>query len=123
MARKPTIGKIFTLVYLVLVQYELTLKNEEDIGEMVISSISDAVFENKIKILPLILTGSKMNFLGVHTLIQKVILQDTKISKVAQEILKYPLDTFEDIISSSSSNIGYTKLIEMDIETYPNLIP
>ena len=52
---------------------------------------------------------------------QKYVLQDAKISKGTQEELKCLLDNLEDIMSSSSSNIGYMKLIEMDIETDPNL--
>ena len=52
-----------------------------------------------------------------------MILQDAKIIKDTQEKLKHLLDIFEDIMSSSSSNIGYTKLIEMDTETDPTLPP
>ena len=34
---------------------------------------------------------------------------------------KLKRNAFEDIVSSSLNNIGYTILIEMDIETDPNL--
>ena len=40
-----------------------------------------------------------------------------------EEKLSGPIHALEDIISSSSNDIGYTKLIEMDIETDPNLPP
>ena len=40
-----------------------------------------------------------------------------------QEKLNRLMCTFEDIMSSSSNDIGYTRLIEMDIETDANLSP
>ena len=52
-----------------------------------------------------------------------MVLQDTKISEDTQEKLKYLLYAFKDIMSSFSCNTGCTKLIEMDIETEPNLSP
>ena len=38
-----------------------------------------------------------------------------------QEKFSGLIHAFEDIMSSSSNDIGYTKLIEMGTETYPNL--
>ena len=38
-----------------------------------------------------------------------------------QEKLNSLIHAFEDIMSSSSNDIGYTKFIEMDIETDPKL--
>ena len=37
--------------------------------------------------------------------------------------IKWFIDVSKNIISSSSNDIGYTKLIEMDIETDINLPP
>ena len=50
------------------------------------------------------------------------VLQDAKISNGTKK-LKCLLDNFKYIMSSSSSKIGYTKLIEMDTETDPNSPP
>ena len=64
-----------------------------------------------------------MIFPGDHTPIRKVLLQDAKILSETQEKLNGLIHAFKDIMSSSSNDIGYTKLIEMDIETDPNLPP
>ena len=80
------------------------------------------MMKTTVKVLPSTPIGSKTIFPVDHTLIRKVILQDAKISKVTQEELKFLLDNFEDIMLSSS-DIGYTKLIEVDTETNPNVPP
>ena len=51
-----------------------------------------------------------------------MLLQDAKIL-VDIERLNGLLHAFEDIMFSSSNDTGYTKLIDMDIETDPNLPP
>ena len=61
-----------------------------------------------------------MIFHGDHKPIRKEVLQDAKISEDIQEKLNCLLHIFKDI-SSSSNGIGHTKLIEMNIETDPNL--
>ena len=53
----------------------------------------------------------------------KVLLQDVKTSVETQEKLNGVTHAFESIMSSSSNDEGYTKLIQMDIETDPNLFP
>ena len=73
--------------------------------------------------LPAIPIISKMIFPGDHTPVRKCILQDATISKNTQEKVRCLLVKFEDSLSSSSSNIYYTKLIEMDVETEPHLPP
>ena len=50
-------------------------------------------------------------------------LSDAKMLVEIQEKLNGLVHAFEDIMSSSSNNIGYIKVIEMDIETYHNLLP
>ena len=62
-----------------------------------------------------------MIFLGYHTPLQQVILQDAKILKDTQ--LKSLLETIEDIMGFFSSNIAYANLREMVIETDPTLPP
>ena len=62
-----------------------------------------------------------MIFLGDHTHVLQVTLKGANILKVTQERLKCLLDTFGDIISFSSSDLSYTNLIGMDIETDPTL--
>ena len=64
-----------------------------------------------------------MIFQGGHTPVRKVLLQDGKILVEMQEKLNSLIHTFEDIMSSSSNDIHYTKLIEIDIETDHNLPP
>ena len=51
--------------------------------------------------------------------VQKVLLPDVKILSEMEEKLYGMINACEDIMSSSSNDIGYTKLIEMDIETDP----
>ena len=55
--------------------------------------------------------------------VRKVLLQDVKILANIQEQLNKLIHAFQDIMSSSSNDIGYTKLIGMDIETDPDLPP
>ena len=81
------------------------------------------VSENNVKMVPVIPACSKIIFPGDHTPVWKVISQDAKILKDMQEKLKCLLNTFEDIMSSSSCYISHTKLIEMNMETDPNLPP
>ena len=64
-----------------------------------------------------------MIFPGDHTPVRKVLLEDAEILVKTQEKLNGLIYAFEDIMSSSSNDIGCTKLIEMDIETNPNLPP
>ena len=98
------------------VQYEPYSANDENSSEKVIHSISSTVSDTGVEMLLAIPVGSKMIFPGDHTLIQIGVIQNVKILKGTQEKLEYLLEHLEDM-SSPSSNVGYTKLIEMDIET------
>ena len=62
-----------------------------------------------------------MIFPGDFTPIREVVLQDAKISKKTQEKLDCLLKKFADIMLPCSSDIGYQKLIKMDIETNQNI--
>ena len=77
--------------------------------------------ETKDEILPAIPPDYKMIFPCDHIPVRKVLLKDAKISVETQEKLNGLIHALEDIMSSSSNDIGYTKLIDMDIETDPNL--
>ena len=77
----------------------------------------------KVEILVAIAMSSKMIFLGDHTPLMKVLLQDRKILADMQEKLNYLIHTCEGIMSSSSNDTGYTESTEVDIETDPNLPP
>ena len=62
-----------------------------------------------------------MMFPKDYSPVYNIILQDAEIFKVTGGRFDCLLEDFNDIISISSSGIGYTELIEMDIETGPNL--
>ena len=66
--------------------------------------------------------NNKMIFPGDYTPIRKVILQDAKISEPTQE----KVDSWKGLQTLHhpfSSDVGYMKLIEMNIESDPNLPP
>ena len=70
-------------------------------------------------------SNSEMIFPGDHTPVRKVLLQYSKILlEEPQEKLNGIIHAVEDIISSSSNDIGYTK-VDRDwiIETNHNLQP
>ena len=69
------------------------------------------------------LQDSKLIFPGDNLHVQRVILQDAEIWKFTRETSNHLLDDYNDNISSSSNDIGHTKLIEMDMETKPKLSP
>ena len=48
---------------------------------------------------------------------RKVDLQDAEITKEHQEAFKELCDEYKDILSTDSSNIGKTPLLEMEIDT------
>ena len=79
-----------------------------------------SVSENDVEMLPAIPGSSSITFPGDYTPVQKMILQNVKISQKT-EIMKYLLDILEDDIYSSLHDVGYSKLIEMEIKTNPNL--
>ena len=108
---------------LIPVQYKSYSAADENNGKRVIHNISATVSETEIEMLPAIPIGSKIIFPEDHPLIRKAILQDAKISKATQEKLKCLLGNFEDTMSSTQRDIGYTKLIDVDRETDPNLPP
>ena len=58
-----------------------------------------------------------MIFPGDHIPFRKVLLQDAKMSVETQEKMNSLMHNFEDNLPSASNDKGYTKLIEMDIET------
>ena len=58
-----------------------------------------------------------MIFSGYDMPLRKVLLQDATISTDTQEKLNCLIHKFKGIMSPSSNDIGYTKLIEMNIET------
>ena len=62
-----------------------------------------------------------MIFPSDHIPVGNVLIQDAKILVEMQEKLNSMIHVFEDIMSSSLNDKGYTKLIEMDID--PNLPP
>ena len=88
-----------------------------------IANISVLTSETNSAILLALSSTSKMIFLGDYMPVKKVLLQDTKISADMQEQLNSLIYALEDIMNSSSNDIGYTILIKMDIETIPNLSP
>ena len=78
----------------------------------------------KAEILPAIPSNRNMIFPGDHTCQKSLASRYKHISRNTREIkLNGLIHTFENFLSSSSNDIGYTKLIEMDIETDPNLPP
>ena len=64
-----------------------------------------------------------MIFPGDHIPVRKVLLQGKKITVEIKEKLNGLIYAFENIMSSSSNDIGYTELMELDIETDPQLPP
>ena len=111
------------LAYLTPAQYENFSDVEETNQGCEIACISVATFGTKVEILQGIPLNNKIIFPGDHTSDRKVLFQDVKISVETQEKLNSLIPAFEDIMSSLSNDISYTKLIEMDIETAPILPP
>ena len=103
------------MTYLTPAQCDHLSDAEEENQESEIANISTTISERKAEILPAKPIGRKMLFPGDDTPVRKVLLQDAKISVETQEKLNGLMHDFEKNISSSSNDIGYTKLIEMDI--------
>ena len=72
----------------------------------VIANILATILGMVVEILPAIPASSKIIFPWGHTPLRKVVVQDAKISD-SQEKINCPMHAFEDIMSSSSSYIGY----------------
>ena len=104
-----------TMAYLTSTQHDNLSETGENNKESVIVNVYAAASEPNVEMLPLIPTTSKMIFPGDHIPLRKVLLQDMKISADRQEKLNSLIHTFENIMSSSSYDTGYTKLIEIDI--------
>ena len=96
------------LAYFTPGQYDSLFKTEKNNHKNVIANISATTLETNVDILPVIQTNSEMIFPGDHTPIREVVLQDAKIVEDTQEKLNCLLHPFEDIMSSSSNDIGYT---------------
>ena len=116
-------SKDHTLAYLTPAQYESYYETGEAHSNIVIANILATILGHNVEILPAIPACSKMMFPGDHTPPRKVVLQDAKISEDTQEKVNSLWYIFEDIMSSSSSDICYTKQIEMEIETDQKLPP
>ena len=71
--------------------------------------------------LPALPQHSIMIFLRDYTHVRIFILQDDGIYQTTHSKVDCLLEDFSDIMSFYSSDIGYTKLINMDIENDPNL--
>ena len=84
--------------------------------ESEITNISVALSETKDLILPAIPSNSKLIFPFDRTPLTKVLFKDAKIFVEIQEKLNGLIYAFEDNMSSFSNDIGYIKLIDMDIE-------
>ena len=104
-----------TFAYLNPAQYDNFSSVEGTNQERKIANISAVPSETKGEIFPAIPSNSKMIFPGEHTPVRKVLLQDLKILLEMQEKLNGLIQTFEDIMSSSSNDIDYTNMIDMDI--------
>ena len=87
------------------------------------ANISAVAPDAKAEIVLAILSDSKMIFLGDHTPVRQVLLQDAKILVEIQGKLDSLINTLENIMSSSWNDIGYTKSIKIDIETDTNYCP
>ena len=96
---KVKIIKGCTLAYLTTAHADSKETNQES----KIMHISAATSEAKVEILPAI-------SFQVITPVRKVLLQDAKILVETQEKLKCLVHAFEDIMTSSSSDIDYTKM-------------
>ena len=72
--------------------------------------------------LPAIPQDSKIIFTGDHMPVRKALFKDAKISVETHEKWNCLIHAFECIMSASSNDICYTKLIEMDVETDPNVL-
>ena len=69
-------------------------------------------------------SNNRMRFHREHSPVHKSILQDVEVSQITKEgLIIYWLEDFNEIMSMSSSDIGYIKVIKMDKETNPNLLP
>ena len=103
------ISKGHTLAYLTPAKYDSFSETEENNNKRVVTNISFVTTsETNVEILPAIPANSKMIFPGDHIPLRKVVLQDIIISADTQTKLKYLLHKSEDIISSSSNDMGYT---------------
>ena len=94
-------NKVITLAYLTPDQHECYSDTGENSSKRGIANILATMPGTAVEMLPAILTGSKIIFLGDHIPLWKVVLQDAKCSEDTQEDLKYLLHTFKDIMSSS----------------------
>ena len=112
-----------TLASLAPAQYDNFSNVEETNQEKETANISGVSSGSKAEIFPVIPSNSKMIFSGDHKLVRKVLHQDKKILVDTQEKLNGLIHVFENITSASSNDIGYTKLIEMDLEYDPDLPP
>ena len=95
-------------------------KNTSNKG--VLMHISNWPPERVIEMSPAMPQNSKMIFQWMFTCVEGH-LQNAEISQFNRKILNHLSNYCKGIMSSNSSDIRYTKLIKLDIETYPKLPP
>ena len=79
--------------------------------------------DKKSQILPVISLGSKMLFPEDHSPVRQVILEDANSSRQMKDTFDHLLGNFEDILLTTTNDIRYTTLTEIDIVTDPNMPP
>ena len=117
-------GKNHILRYLVPHICECFHSSDENTSTKgILNHMSNSLSETGQQMLPAVPQQNKMYFPEECAPVWKVILQDAEIPRFTREMLDCLLVEYKDTISSNSSDIGYTKLIEMGIERDPKLSP
>ena len=112
--KETKISKGHTLAYLTPAQCYSLSETGESNNERVITNIW-LLSQELISIYYWLLAINKMIFSEEHMSLRKVVLQDAEILADPQGKLNCLLHVFDDTISSSPNDAGYTKLIEMEI--------